>query len=97
MNKYESIMIIRPDKTDDEIKSLIEEIKTLIIKGNGVITQVEKLGIKKLAYEVRKCKEGYYVVLYFESNVNVISELERKYRITEDIIKFMTVKKDDDE
>lgn len=97
MNKYESVIIIKPDKTDDEIKSIIENMKNIIIKNNGIVTNVEKLGTRKLAYEIRKCKKGYYVVLYFEVNENIISELERKYRITEDIIKFVTIKKDDDE
>ena len=94
MNKYESVIIIRPDKTDDEIKLIIEDMKNLVIKNNGNFEKVENLGLKKLAYEIRKCKEGYYAVLYFEADASVITELERMYRITEDIIKFMTIKKD---
>lgn len=97
MNKYESVIIIRPDKTDDEIKLIIEDMKNLVIKNNGNFEKVENLGLKKLAYEIRKCKEGYYAVLYFEADASVITELERMYRITEDIIKFMTIRKDEDE
>lgn len=97
MNKYESVIIIRPNKTADEIKSIIEDMKNLIIKNNGNFEKVENLGLKKLAYEIKKCKEGYYAVLYFEADASVITELERMYRITEDIIKFMTIKKDDED
>ena len=96
MNKYESVIIIKPDKTDEEIKSIIEDMKNVIIKNNGNVTKVEKLGKKILAYEIRKCKEGYYVVLYFESNVNVIFELERLHRIKDEIIKYLTKKIDEE-
>ena len=53
------------------------------------------MGMKKLAYEIRKNKEGYYIVIYFEADASIISKLERYYRITENIIKFLIVRKDD--
>lgn len=94
MNKYESVIIIKPNLDEEEIKNIIQKVKD-IIKQNGTVTQVDKMGIKKLAYEISKNKEGYYVVIYFEADPSIISELERYYRITENIIKFITVKKDD--
>ena len=94
MNKYESVIIIKPNLEDGEIEGIITEITDLINK-DGEVTKVEKMGIKKLAYEIKKNKEGYYIVFYFESKEDVIIELERNYRINENIIKFITVRNDD--
>lgn len=95
-NKYESIIIINPNIEDDKIKELIEYFKKLITDNQGTITRVEELGKKKLAYEIKKCNEGYYVALYFESGASVISELERLYRIKDEVIKYMTIRTDDE-
>lgn len=95
-NKYESVIIINPNIEDDKIKELIEYFKKLITDNQGTITRVEELGKKKLAYEIKKCNEGYYVVLYFESGESVISELERLYRIKDEVIKYMTIRTDDE-
>ena len=94
MNKYESVIIISPNLDEGEIEGIITEI-TDLINQNGEVTKVEKMGVRKLAYEINKCKEGHYVVIYFEADPSIISELERNYRINENIIKFITVKIDD--
>lgn len=93
MNKYESVIIINPNLEDAPRKELITKIETLI-NDNGKVTKIDEMGKKKLAYEIQKCKEAFYVVFYFEAEASFISELERHFRITEDILKFMTVKKD---
>ena len=92
MNKYESVVIINPNVEETALKALIEKFQTLI-NTDGKVEQVNELGKKKLAYEVKKNKEGYYVVYDFEANPNLIAELERKYRITDEVIKFIVVKK----
>ena len=94
MNKYESVIIIDPNTADDERKVIIENLKKVITDNNGFITKVEELGKKKLAYEIKKCKEGYYAVIYFEAEASVIAELERVYRIKDEIIKYITIKND---
>lgn len=94
MNKYESVIIIDPNTTDDERKVIIENLKKVITDNNGFITKDEELGKKKLAYEIKKCKEGYYAVIYFEAEASVIAELERVYRIKDEIIKYITIKND---
>lgn len=94
MNKYESVIIIEPNVDEEEIDNIIQKVKD-IIEENGSVTKVEKMGMKKLAYEIRKNKEGYYIVIYFEADPSIISEIERYYRITENIIKFLTVRRDD--
>ena len=92
MNKYESVIIINPNVEETALKALIERFQTLI-NTDGKVEQVNELGKKKLAYEVKKNKEGYYVVYDFEANPSLIAELERNYRITDEVIKFIVVKK----
>ena len=92
MNKYESVVIINPNVEETALKALIERFETLI-NTDGKVEKVNELGKKKLAYEVKKNKEGYYVVYDFEANPHLIAELERNYRITDDVIKFIVVKK----
>ena len=94
MNKYETIFIINPNVEDSGVKALIEKFSTLI-NSDGKVDTVEELGKKKLAYEIKKHKEGNYVVINFEANPELIKELERIYRITDEIIKFIVVRKDD--
>ena len=91
MNKYESVIIINPSADEDKVKSLIDKFSDLINK-QGKVTKVDTLGNKKLAYEVKKNKEGIYVVFYFEAEPTLIAELERNYRITDEVIKFIVVK-----
>ena len=92
MNKYESVIIVNPNVEENALKELIERFQTLI-NTDGKVEQVNELGKKKLAYEVKKNKEGYYVVYDFEAKPNLIAELERNYRITDEVIKFIVVKK----
>ena len=92
MNKYESVVIINPNVEENAMKELIERFQTLI-NTDGKLEQVNELGKKKLAYEVKKNKEGYYVVYDFEANPSLIAELERNYRITDEVIKFIVIKK----
>jgi small subunit ribosomal protein S6 len=94
MNKYESVIIISPNLEGEAIKSLIAKFSDLI-NSNGKITSVEELGNKKLAYEIKKQKEGYYVVFKFEAKPDSIAELERVYRITDEVIKFIVIKEEE--
>jgi len=91
MNKYESVVIIDPSVEEEKVKELTKKF-TDIINNDGKVEKVEELGRKQLAYEVKKNKEGYYVIINFEANPNIITELERNYRIIDEVIKFITVK-----
>ena len=93
MNKYESIIIVNPNVDEAGLKAL-EEKFTGLINENGKVESVENMGKKKLAYEIKKFKEGTYMLFNFESKPEAIAELERVYRITDDIIKFIVVKKE---
>ena len=91
MNKYESVVIINPSVEEEKVKELSQKF-TDIINNDGKVEKIEDLGKKKLAYEVKKNKEGYYVVINFEANSDLIAELERKYRNMDEVIKFITIK-----
>ena len=90
MNKYESIIIINPSVEEETVKNLVVKFTDMINK-DGKVEKVDELGKKKLAYEVKKNKEGYYVVYNFVANPSLIAELERNYRITDEVIKYMTI------
>ena len=96
MNKYESIIIINPSLEEQGIKEVITKFTDLINSNdNGKTIKVEEIGKKKLAYEINKQSEGYYTVYTFEAKPEFISELERIYRITDSIMKFITIRKED--
>ena len=94
MNKYESVIIINPNVDAEGVKALTQKF-TDLINNDGKLEKVDEIGKKKLAYEIRKNNEGNYVAFHFEANPNLISELERNYRITDEIMKFMTIKVDE--
>ena len=94
MNKYESVVIVNPNVDEAGLKELESTITGLINK-NGKVESVENLGKKKLAYEIKKNKEATYMLFNFEADPSSITELERNYRIMDDVIKFIVVKKED--
>lgn len=91
MNKYETILIIKPTLTEEETKGTIKKIVNLI-NNNGKATKVEEWGKRKLAYPIQKFIEGYYVLINFKSEPSFIEELNRVYNITDEIIKHIIVK-----
>lgn len=93
MNKYESVIILNPELTEEDEKEVIKKFEELI-KLNGDLEKTEKLGKKKLAYEIKKQSEGIYYLFNFESQADFIQELERVYRITDEIMKFIVVRID---
>jgi len=93
MNKYESIVIINPNSTEEALKALEDKI-TGLINENGKVESVENMGKKKLAYEINKNKEAFYLLFNFEAKPDSIAELERNYRITDEILKFIIVRKE---
>ncbi len=94
---YEVMFIIRPDVDDDEADKLIASFSSTVTSGGGVVKSVEKLGRRKLAYLVRKFNDGNYVLLTIEANGAVVLELERRLRVTEPVIKFLTARVDEEE
>ena len=94
MNKYESIIIVDP-KVDEAGLKALEEKYTKMINEHGKVESVENMGLKKLAYPIKKNEEATYLLFNFEAEPDYIVELERNYRITDEVIKFIVVKKED--
>lgn len=88
MSRYESIIILQPKVTIENVERIMDEITHIV----GEIEETNLLGIKRLAYEIRENKEGYYIDYYFTTEVKTITELEKYYREEEEIIKFITIK-----
>ncbi|MDR3751088.1 MAG: 30S ribosomal protein S6 [Terracidiphilus sp.] len=94
---YEVMFIVRPDVAEEDVDKLIAGFSTTITGGGGVVKTVEKMGRRKLAYMVRKFNDGNYVLLTIEANGAGVLELERRLRVTEPVIKFITVRIDEEE
>jgi small subunit ribosomal protein S6 len=94
---YEVMFIVRPDVVEEEVDKLIEGFSSSVTHSGGSVKNVEKMGRRKLAYTVRKFNDGNYVLLTLEANGAVVLELERRLRVTEPVIKFITVRMDEEE
>jgi small subunit ribosomal protein S6 len=95
--KYEVMFILRPDITAEDADKVIANLESTITKGNGKLVSSEKLGNRKLAYSVRKFNDGNYNLLTVEADGSLVAELERRLRVTEPVIKFITVRMDEEE
>jgi small subunit ribosomal protein S6 len=91
------MFIVRPDLEDEEADKLIESLGNTVKTGGGVVRSAEKLGRRKLAYQVRKFNDGNYILLTVEADGAGVLELERRLRVTEQVIKFITVRMDEEE
>jgi len=94
---YEVMFIVRPDAAEEDVDKLIAGFSATVTGGGGAVKSVEKMGRRKLAYTVRKFNDGNYVLLTMEANGAGVLELERRLRVTEPVIKFITVRIDEEE
>lgn len=92
MNIYENIVIINASLSDEEIEAANEKIKDLISKSGGEILKVETWGRRKLAYEIKKQKKGFYTLLTFKAPSSLIKKLEDYYRVSDFVVKYMVIK-----
>ncbi len=93
---YENLFIVKPDATEEDIDLLIETMSKQIVAAGGVVDKVDKWGKRKLAYRVEKNREGYFVLVQFTTEPSVVKEFERRLRVQDSIIKFLTVRIDED-
>ncbi|EQB40088.1 30S ribosomal protein S6 [Sulfurimonas hongkongensis] len=94
MRNYENLVIIKPTFTAEEIQSSIKAIEETITSNGGVIATTDAMGMRKLAYPINKNERGYYHVIYYSVAPAAISEIERRFRINEDLLRFVTIKYD---
>jgi len=97
MNRtYELMFIVRPDMTDEDLDKLISTLQSSVPATGGTVKSVDKMGKRRLAYTVRRFHDGIYVLMVVEGGGAVIHELERRLRVTEPVIKFLTVRVDEE-
>jgi small subunit ribosomal protein S6 len=94
---YEIMFIVRPDILDEDLDKLIAGLEANITSGGGSIKSMEKLGRRKLAYMVKKFNDGNYVLLTINADGSLVGEIERRLRVSEPVIKFISVRMDEEE
>jgi small subunit ribosomal protein S6 len=94
---YEVMYIVRPDVADEDLDKLIAGLEQTVTNGGGAVRSTEKMGRRKLAYLVRKFTEGNYVLMTIDADGALVAEVERRLRVSEPVIKFITVRMDEEE
>ncbi|MBV8205912.1 MAG: 30S ribosomal protein S6 [Acidobacteria bacterium] len=94
---YELMFIVRPDMPEEEQERLISTLESSVSGAGGTVKNVERMGKRRMAYVVRRFQDGIYVLMILEAPGNVVREVERRLRVTEPVIKFMTVRVDEEQ
>lgn len=94
MNAYECMFIVDAQVDDEKFESLVTKFEEIITSNSGEIQKTDRLGKRRLAYEINDRPEGIYVDLYFNANGQIVAELERVFKITEGILRYMIIRKD---
>lgn len=92
MRYYENLVIVKPTLTQEETEGMIAAIEEVLTSNGAEITARTKMGIRKLAYPIQKNERGYFHVMYYQAEPSVIKEIERRFRINEEILRFITIK-----
>jgi small subunit ribosomal protein S6 len=96
MRVYELLFVIAPTVEDGEAKSLLNQVSDLIVGRGAKLLKVDYLGRRRLAYPIQKFNEGHYAVITFEGDGSEIAEIERRLRVTDTVIRYLTVRIDED-
>ncbi len=95
MRIYEELFIVKPDATEEETDHFVEQMTGIVTTAGGTVDKVEKWGKRRLAYRVDKFKEGAYVLMQFSAGPETVKEFERRLRVSDMVIKFLTVRIDE--
>ena len=96
MRSYEIMFIVNPNATDEEIDKINSQLEGIITSGGGKVEKIEKMGKRRLAYEVDRHREGFYVLFVIAGNGDIIKECERRLRVMDAVIKYITVRTDEE-
>ena len=94
MKRYEVIAIVKTDLTEEDIAAIMDKSSNIIIERKGVIAKAEKWGKRRLAYEIKKQKDGFYFFIDYAGDGSIVAEMERNFKIDDRVLKFMTVTKE---
>jgi small subunit ribosomal protein S6 len=94
MRIYEELFIVKPDAAEEEVDQFIEQMKSVVTTSGGSVDKVDKWGKRRLAYRVDKYREGAYVLFQFNAQPETVKEFERRLRVSDLVIKFLTVRID---
>src|SRR5213083_3624115 len=96
MRNYEIMFVVNPTIAEEEIDKINTQVEGIVTSGGGAIEKIEKMGKRRLAYEIDKHREGYYVLFVIAANGDIVKECERRLRVMDAVIKYMTVRTDED-
>lgn len=97
MRIYEELFIVDPNTAEEQIDAVVSQIESIVKDGGGTIDKVDKWGVRKLAYRVKKREEGFYVLVQFSTSAGeTVKEIERRLRVDEVVLKYLTVRIDED-
>jgi small subunit ribosomal protein S6 len=95
MRIYEELFIVKPDAPEEEVDGFVEQLRGQLTTAGATVDKVEKWGKRKLAYKVDKYREGAYVLFQFTASPETVKELERRLRVSDVVLKFLTVRIDE--
>ncbi|MDX9813440.1 MAG: 30S ribosomal protein S6 [Sulfurimonas sp.] len=94
MRHYENLVIVKPTLTQEEIKATTDTVEEIITSTGANIAKTDSMGMRKLAYPIAKNERGFFYVIYYTANPSAIGEIERRFRINEELLRFVTIKYD---
>ena len=95
MRKYEIIFVVRTDVPEEELDRLIAQFETVVTGTGGQVEKVEKMGRRRLAYRISGQREGFYVIFFLEGGGDTVKEFERRLKVSDPVIKYLTVRVDE--
>ena len=95
MIKYESMYILKPDMEEEKKDALVKRFSDIVEKSGGKVEKIDEWGKKRLAYPIQYINDGYYVLMNFEADPALPAELERNYKISDDVLRFMVINLDE--
>jgi small subunit ribosomal protein S6 len=96
MRKYEIIFVVRPDVPEEELDKLVTQMEGVVTGMGGKVEKTEKMGRRRLAYRISGHREGFYVLFFVEGSGDTVKEFERRLKVTDSVIKFLTVRVDEE-
>ncbi|GAV25160.1 30S ribosomal protein S6 [Carboxydothermus islandicus] len=94
LRQYEVMYILHPELDAEKTESIIERFKGMIEQDGGEVTNIDRWGKRRFAYEIKKLREGYYVVMNFKAKAETVQELDRVLRISDDVVRHIVIRED---